>query len=372
MIAALARRDGIDGRALRLFLATRVALGLAAWAVVTLFDGHLNPRRGEWDSARLHDLGRLVDVWARWDSDWFLRIAEHGYSWPSSTPAFFPLYPGVVAATGRVAGGHYVLAGVIVSLLAGSTAAVLLGRLTRDHLDETAGLRAVLYLSVVPTSLFLGAVYSEALFLALALATFVLAERGRLGWAGVVAGLAMLTRAQGIALLPALLLYAWPRGTRARAESVAVPLAIFASFPLLLWREIGHPFAFLDAQETVWRRQLSPIGPIGGLSQALRDADLVEVAFAVVMLTLAVVAWKRFGATYGVYALGALLLPMSFPSPHLGGLYSFPRLAIVAFPCFMALAAVTTSRRATVATTAVLTAGLAVFVVRWALWQWVA
>ena len=182
----------------------------------------------------------------------------------------------------------------------------------------------------------------------------------------------MLTRAQGIALLPALLLYAWPRGTRARAESVAVPLAIFASFPLLLWREIGHPFAFLDAQETVWRRQLSPIGPIGGLSQALRDADLVEVAFAVVMLTLAVVAWKRFGATYGVYALGALLLPMSFPSPHLGGLYSFPRLAIVAFPCFMALAAVTTSRRATVATTAVLTAGLAVFVVRWALWQWVA
>ena len=102
------------------------------------------------------------------------------------------------------------------------------------------------------------------------------------------------------------------------------------------------------------------------------NRDVVEVVFAVAMLALAVVAWRRFGATYGVYALGALLLPMSFPSPRLGGLYSFPRLAIVAFPCFMALAALTTSRRATIAASAVLTAGLAVFVVRWALWQWVA
>ena len=372
MIAAVARRDGIDGAAVRLFLATRLVLGLVAWGVLVLFGDHLNPARGEWDSPRLHDLGRLVDVWARWDSDWFLRIAEHGYSWPSSTPAFFPLYPGTVAALGRVVGGHYVLAGVIVSLLAGIASAVLLARLTREHLDEAGALRAVLYLAVVPTSLFLGAVYSESLFLALALAAFVLAERGRLGWAGIVAGLAMLTRAQGLALLPALVLFAWPRGTRARAESVLVPLGVFASFPLLLWGEIGHPFAFLDAQETVWRRHLSAFGPLGGLGQAVGDLDVVEVAFAVAMLALAAVAWRRLGATYGVYAFGALLLPMSFPSPHLGGLYSFPRLAIVAFPCFMALAALTSSRRATIAATAVLTAGLAVFVVRWALWEWVA
>ena len=39
----------------------------------------------------------------------------------------------------------------------------------------------MLYLAVFPTSLFLGAVYGEGLFLALAAGTFALAERGRLG-----------------------------------------------------------------------------------------------------------------------------------------------------------------------------------------------
>ena len=88
--------------ALRLFLLSRAAIWLLAVVVVVGFDGALNARRGEWDSARLHDLGAVVDVWARWDSDWFLRIAEDGYSWPSSTPAFFPLYPLLVAGLGTV------------------------------------------------------------------------------------------------------------------------------------------------------------------------------------------------------------------------------------------------------------------------------
>ena len=36
---------------------------------------------------------RLVRRSPGWDSDWYLRIAESGYRWPSSTPAFFPLIP---------------------------------------------------------------------------------------------------------------------------------------------------------------------------------------------------------------------------------------------------------------------------------------
>ena len=79
--------------------------GCSPWPSCSLFESSLNARRGEWDSARLHDLGVAVDVWARWDSDWFLRIAENGYSWPSSTPAFFPLYPLLVAVLGFVLAG---------------------------------------------------------------------------------------------------------------------------------------------------------------------------------------------------------------------------------------------------------------------------
>ena len=360
------------GPALRIFLWSRAAIWAIAAITAIAFDEHLNRARGRWDSPRLHELGAAIDVWARWDSDWFLRIAEHGYSWPSSTPAFFPLYPAIVGALGRVLGGHYVVAGVAVALAACAASFVLLYAIGERLLGEAGARRAVVYLAVFPTTLYLGAVYSESLFLALALATFVLAERGRLGLAGLTVGLALLTRAQGAALLPALALFAHQAGGRRHYATLLIPAGIFAAYPLALWLAIDRPFAFLDAQKTVWDRELSPLGPLGGLVDALRAGDLLELAFALPMLVLAVVAWRRFGAAYGSYAIGALLIPMAYPSARLGGLYSFPRLCLVAFPCLLALAAVTEARWARTATLAVLTTTLAVFVVRWSLWHWVA
>jgi hypothetical protein len=89
------------------FLWSRLAVwGLAAFTVL-VFERELNPNRARWDSARLHELGAVFDVWARWDSDWYLRIAESGYDWPSSSPAFFPLYPLLVGGVGRLLDGHY-------------------------------------------------------------------------------------------------------------------------------------------------------------------------------------------------------------------------------------------------------------------------
>jgi hypothetical protein len=357
------------------YVASRLVLwGLALTALAVL---DVNPRRGPWDTARLHDVGDWVDVWARWDANWFLRIAEEGYSWPSVTPAFFPLYPALVGGLGRVLGGHYVLAGVIVSLVAGAVAAVLLERVARARLGPSAARRATLYLAVAPTSFFLGAVYSEATFLALALGCFVLAERGRLGWAGAVAGLALLTRAQGVALLPALAVFAWRSPARGRAfASVALAPAVFSAYPLLLWAWIDRPFAFLEAED-VWGRSLSPLGPLGGLWQTVTSDPVgwrwgFELATAVVVLPLVVVVWRLLGATYGLYAAAAVAIPLSFPSDRLGGLYSLPRFALAVFPVFLVLGWAGQHRRVHLATGAVFGAAACVCVVLWATWTFVA
>ena len=360
------------GTALRIFLWSRLAIWAVAVGTVLLFEDHLNPARGRWDSPRLHELGAALDVWARWDSDWYLRIAESGYDWPSSTPAFFPLYPAIVGGLGRVLGDHFILAGLLVSLAAAAAAFVLLYDLVDARLGSSDARRAVLYLAVFPTSLFLGAVYGESLFLALAVATFTLAERGRLGWAAVAAGLAMLARPQGIALLPALALFAWRSPRRSRGlRLLTLPIAMLLLYPLALEASIGHGLAFLDAQR-IWDRSLAPLGPLGGLVQAIGEGDVLGPLLAVVLLALGVLAWRTLGAPYGVYALSALAVPMAFPSERLGGLYSFPRLALAAFPCLAALAVLGRNRRLHVVVVAVLAAGLAVAVVRWALWYWVA
>ncbi len=372
-----ARVVGDDGgvSGVRFFLLTRGALWACALVALALVE--LNPLRGPWDTARLHDLGDWVDVWARWDSNWFLRIAQDGYSWPSVTPAFFPLYPSLVGAVGRVTGGHYVLAGVIVSNVAALLTAGLLTRLGTRLTGPAAARRGVIALALFPTSFFLMAVYSESLFLALAVGSFLLAENRRFGWAAVIAGLAMLARAQGWALLPALAILAWRSGDRRGALlSLGLAPAVFAAYPVLLGLWIGRPLAFLEVED-VWGRKLSPLGPLAGPWQAVTSDGVgwrwaLEVGTAVVVLPLVVVAWRRLGAPYGLYSTLAVALPLSVPSDRLGGLYSFPRLCLAAFPVFL-VAGVLTRRRSLGLGAAAVSAALSIAcVVLWASWRFVA
>src|ERR1044072_9007102 len=116
-----------------IFLWSRLAIWATALFSLFVFVPNRHPRAAVWDDPRLtHDLGAITDVWARWDSVWFLRIAEHGYgSAKGAAAAFYPLYPATVALLGRVLFGHYVLAGVIVSLAASFVSFLLLSRLAR-------------------------------------------------------------------------------------------------------------------------------------------------------------------------------------------------------------------------------------------------
>jgi hypothetical protein len=369
--------------AVGIYIWSRAVTWLAAVLAFYWFEPNRNPRAGIWDSPLIHDLGSFTDVWARWDSVFFVRIAEHGYDHTSA--AFYPLYPGLMALLGRIFFGHYVVAGIVVSLVAALGAFVLLYRLAEERLGADGAQRAVLYLALFPMALFLQAVYSESLYLLLVLAAFVLAERARFAAAGVVTGLAILTRVTGVALLPALAVLAWRARDRRRAfAGLALALPVAAAYPLLLWQQVGDPWAFWNAQDR-WHRHFSVAGPFGGIWQALihwtpAHADFQHaiavnaesLVALVVFAPLAIVAWRRFGAPYGLFAVLSLALPLSYPSAR-WPLLSLPRFGLVIFPLFLALAALTAGRprlhTAVVACSGVL---LGVAIVQWALWQWVA
>lgn len=367
------RRDAVLRSPVALFLAIRAAIWVLAVLVVTLFEDRLDPERLTWDRPRLHELGPVVDVWARWDSDWYIRIAEGWYDWPSGTPAFFPLYPTLVGGLGRILVGQYVLAGVIVSLVAATAAVSLLYRLVAEKLGSDVALLSIAYLAVFPTSLFLGAVYSEAVFLLLAISAFLAAEKQRPGWAGLLTGLAILTRFQGVAILPALAWFVWRSPDRRRsAWTLFVPVGAFLLYPLALWASIGHPLAFQQAQAETWQRSFDFVAPLTGVVHAVGNGEVVEAIFVVGMVALAIASFTLVGVPYGLYASVVLWIPLTYPTPK-GWLYSFPRLCLVAFPCYVALARLTVNRpRVATAIVAVLATGLTVYVIRWALWDWVA
>jgi hypothetical protein len=368
--------------ALGIFLWSRAAIWVAALLALAWFEPNRHPDAARWDSPLIHDLGSFTDVWARWDSVFFVRIAEHGYDHASA--AFYPLYPALVWALGHIFFGHYVLAGIVVSLASLLGAVVLLHQIAEERLGADGARRAVLYLALFPTALFLQAVYSESLFLFLVLAAFIFAERERFAATGVATGLAILTRANGLALLPALVLLAWRSRDRLRAfAGLAIALPIVALYPLLLWRELGDPWAFAHAQDR-WHRHLSVAGPFGGIWEALtkwvpsgtleRHAIAVNaesLAFLVLFVALTVVAWRRFGAAYGLFAAASLVIPLSYPSSR-WPLLSLPRFGLVVFPFFLALAVLGGRPRVHTAIVACSALLLGVAVTQWALWQWVA
>jgi hypothetical protein len=388
-----------------IFAWSRAAIWAAAIFAALVFGPSHDPRVKYWDRFHnTHDLGYVTDVWARWDSVFLLQVAKHGYDHTvAATKAFFPLYPAVVGVLGRAFFGHYVLAGVLVSLACAFGAFLLFYRLAESRMGADGAQRALLYLAVFPMALFLQAVYSESLYLLLVLAAFLLAERGHFARAGLVAGLALLTRSSAAALLPALAVLAWRSPRRKRAvASLGIAPALFGIYPLILWLQVGDALAFQDA-EGLWRRHLSPFGPFGGIWDGLRAGwagveqlasgshthaywtavsgidpmkaaveNLECLAFLVLFIALTVVVWRRFGAPYGLFAACSLAIPLSLPSKW-WPLQSMPRFGLVIFPFFLGLAALGGGRPrlhgAIVAVSALL---LGVAVVQWALWQWVA
>jgi Mannosyltransferase (PIG-V) len=420
--------------ALRAFLWSRAAiLAVAVYAALTVGPGGLgaaNERRYD-DSALTQPLGGFGDVvlspLAHWDAVWFLGIADTGYpSADSPRTAFFPLYPLLIRGVGELGGGSrgaLLIAAYLVSLGALLGALVLLYRLTALELGRRAAGPAVLLLCLFPASLFLGAPYSESLFLLCSLGAFYAARTGRWAWAGAAAGAASATRSAGLLLLlPLALIYlygpradrpgeqravaarGWLAGLRPvhppRRDAAWLALAPLGLAAYAAWLGAAHgdPLAFAGAQD-FWGREFA--GPLvgvwdgavaafdgarqllsgssetvyfdkaGGDPMRVAAINLMLFGFLCFGIVAAVGILRRLPFAYGAYVVAALMLPLSYPvEPQ--PLMSLPRFLLVLFPIFMWLAVMGEERRATTRYAAMSAIGLGLLTVEFAGWRFIA
>ena len=142
----------------------------------------------------------LTAPWWRWDTIWYLKIAEHGYA-DYGTTAFLPLYPLLIRGLGVLLGGHLLLAALLISTIASFGALLCLYRLA-EKLSQVPQVApwTVLAAVLLPVSFFLMAGYTEAVFLWLTFGALLAWMEGRWGWFALLAALATLTRHQGILL----------------------------------------------------------------------------------------------------------------------------------------------------------------------------
>ena len=165
-------------------------------------------------------LGYLIQPWARWDTVWYVDIAEHGYATYGAS-AFMPGFPALMRLFAPLAGGDPIAAGLLVSSVAAFFALVALFRLgERLAPGRHLGGYLVLAASLLPTSFFLVAAYSESTFLALTFWALLAAWDGQWWRVALLGGLAALVRQQGVlvALLAAPAMWQWLSQAFARAR----------------------------------------------------------------------------------------------------------------------------------------------------------
>ena len=336
------------------------------------------------------DSRALIEPWTRWDAPHYTDLAAFGYRAtgdsglvgpggyvainPTRVPTyivFFPLYPGLIAAV-DVALPDPELAALVVSGVAAVVAGLLLFRLVALDEGPIIARRSVLFLLLFPTAYFLHIGYAESLFLALTLGSLLAARQGRWWLSGVLGAFAVLTRVNGLILVPTLCVEAFLQWRQHRAwrwgwlSIGLVPLG-FAGYLGLNLVVFDDPIAFLRFQADVWGKSLSPpwVGVANLLSSTLPRAWIPEIAFVGLGLIGTFVAARRFRPTWTVWMAGNLVM---FTSTSV--ILSVPRYALTLFPLYVWFALLARSRAMAITIAGISGACLVYFAGRFALGLW--
>lgn len=152
----------------------------------------------------------LLDLFFAWDSVWYISIVEKGFSYipgEFSTVAFFPLYPLLIKLFSFVLGNPK-LAGYLVSNVSFFLALFFLYKLISLDYSKSIASKTVFFVAIAPLSFFFSIIYSEGLFLFLAIACFYFARKKQWLLASVLGFFVALTKVLGaLIIIPVLIEY---------------------------------------------------------------------------------------------------------------------------------------------------------------------
>ncbi len=215
-------------------------------------------------------INHLPRLWVQWDAYHYLALADNWYVNEGNNRlmlVFFPLFPVLVRGL-KVVFGDAFWSSVLLNLCLTGCAAGLLYALVGERYGARKAWLALLYFLLNPLSVFLGAPYSEALFLCLSFAALYACAHRRYGWAALFGALSAFSRMLGLVMCGVIALTAvqhvWREqtGWGARMKKLVVPMlcaaAVSLGFAAYLWLNVsvsGAPFTFLEYQRTNWSQE---------------------------------------------------------------------------------------------------------------------
>jgi Gpi18-like mannosyltransferase len=291
---------------------------------------------------------RPSEVWIRWDVDWYRRIAVWGYEHKPytgqafATWGFMPLYPMIVGAVLSVlhitsTNGFFYVATVF-SNLCTFAALLWLYKIAKTRLAEPKLL--ILFMLVACGSFILAIPYTESLFLLLAVAVWSFSQQRKLVLAAILAGLAVVTRIQGVALFafPLTTLWLLPHIPLPRKLMKTLLLGVLFAIPLFclamyMQYLTGNPLAFIDIQSAWKNSSPYPLKAfVGLLSYHDRIDSYLHLFMWLPYLLIFFRNFKKIDLPTKLYCLGVFLVSTSTEV-----FYGTYRYVIALFPVLMVL-----------------------------------
>jgi Gpi18-like mannosyltransferase len=279
---------------------------------------------------------RLLGVWERFDTLWYIHIAAHGYDRPEAV-VFFPLYPLLIRILSPLLQSP-LAASLLISTISVFFLVWGFQKLIELDLPGETVRRALILFAVWPSSFILFAGYPESLLIALMIWSVYFARRERWLRAGLLGLLAGLTKAVGVCVVIPLIVIAW------REKSwKALPAAIcLLSLPIVkaAINFSGHQFAS-GAYPKYWKTEVA--FPWTTFFAAIRESFTTLDALLILNLTALGVIFipafiKRLRLEYTLFTLATLVLFLTKKTDPL--LQSASRYSMEVFPAFASLAAI--------------------------------
>lgn len=245
---------------------SRIIILIIPWLTITLLFPEIK-------SLNFFDF--TINAWNRWDGLHYTYLSQHWYTNTGDEAnfiVFFPLYPLLVKTFSFLA-----IKTVILEIILSSTLFVIgsyyFYRLILIDYSEKVASWAVIALAIFPTSYFFNAPYTESLFLLLFSTAFYHARRGNWIVAGLITGLACITRPFGILILAGILVewfYSKSRTWKGLPVMIIPSVVAVIYYLFLNQNTYGDPLMFQKILASHWQKHL--ISPIAGIMDSWRIA----------------------------------------------------------------------------------------------------
>jgi len=293
----------------------------------------------------------LLWSWANFDGVHYLMLAKDGYVY-GLTQAFFPGYFILIRIVNFLL-HNYLISALLISHICFILSLAVFYKLLRIDYSDKVAKRAIIFVSLFPTSFYFLAAYTESLFLLLLLLSFYYLRKVNLKEVGLWGIGLSFSRIIGIFIVPSILLELKNNKTNINWKKIfwiLLPSLGLLAYMFYLWVKFEDPFLFAHVQSG-----------FGAGRETGKLVLLYQVIWRYVKMIFTVdknnpiyfTVWLEMLAS--LYAIGLLIWGyikkvrpsyllfsfLSFLLPTLTGTFSsMPRYILVLFPIYIVLATI--------------------------------